>query len=150
MTELRRITFLPIQMRTVSQAEQRYETVGDWFEKDGQAHIVATDLGNPLFNFLLMVHELIEYWLCKVWGITDEECVAFDKEWEKYPHPRGAEAGNDPRAPYHWPHVFANLVERFLCFVLRVDYLAYDEAVIRAEEAAHAEGAVTSGFDEHA
>lgn len=131
-----------IQLRTIPQVEQRnVHDVGDWFERDGATHINASKLENPSYEFLILIHELIEWWICTAWGISDEIVMAWDVAWaEAHPHPApGVEAGNDPGAPYHWPHVAAGLVERFVAFVLRVDYQAYDEAINRAIEE-HAKG----------
>ncbi len=120
---------MKFDIRTVPDSAQRYTTVGDWYETNGTVHIVVSDLGNETYEFLVAIHELVEFWLCKVTGITDEQAVSWDRAWSSRPQPRGAEAGNDPACPYHWPHVAAGIVERFVAFVLRVDYEAYDECL---------------------
>ena len=40
-----------------------------------------------------------------------------------------SEPGDDPRAPYHFAHVFAEKIERLLATELGVDWSAYDKEV---------------------
>jgi hypothetical protein len=42
---------------------------------------------------------------------------------------KDTEPGDDPRAPYHKQHVFAENIERLLAAELGVDWSAYDKEV---------------------
>jgi hypothetical protein len=126
-----------IQMRTIPPAAQRPPyTVGDWYEQDGIGQILVSEMGDEQYEFFVAAHELVQYWLCARWGITEESVRAFGAAWGQQSHARGAEAGDALEAPHHWAHVMASLVERFLAFVLRVDFREYDETLICMEERA--------------
>jgi len=95
-------------LRTVPKEELRYPTVGDWIpEKDG-GEIQVLKIGNEDYEFLVMVHELVEYYLCHRRGITDEEVCEFDKKY--YESGKEGEPGDDPQAPYWREHSIATVI----------------------------------------
>lgn len=86
------------------------------------------------YIFLVALHELIEYELCKMNGITDREVVAFDVNFEEERrrnlHPLEAEPGNDPRAPYRNEHGFATMIEMMVAQKLGVKWSAYEKTLL--------------------
>jgi len=121
---------------TISQVphkKQRYETVGDWIPGK-PAEIRVSKMKDQRYVFLVALHELIEYELCKKNGISDREVVAFDVNFEAERrnnlHPMDAEPGSDPRAPYKSEHEFATMIEMMVAQKLGVSWSAYEKAVL--------------------
>jgi len=96
---------------------QRYDTVGDWIPGE-PVRIRVSKMKDERYVFLVALHELIEYELCRMNGIADREIVEFDTNFEKERrarlHSLEAEPGNDPRAPYRDEHGFATMIERMV------------------------------------
>lgn len=123
---------LNVQMKSINQSDQRYETLGDWWDdKDGVTQIRVTHLKNPKSEFLVALHELVEQYLCKDRGITDEAVTTHDKmfekeraegKWDEY-----AEPGDDPRAPYLKEHFVAELIERLMAHELNINWKEHCE-----------------------
>lgn len=107
----------------------KYRTVGDyWFDKEEDAAyiVVAEELGDDM-AFMVAAHELVESYLTKKRGVTDEEITAFDEEFEKARVPGDeSEPGDSPQAPYHIEHGFATSVERMLCAALGINWQDYE------------------------
>jgi len=123
-------------IRVVSHKKQRYETVGDWIP--GQpVRICVSKMKDERYVFLVALHELIEYELCRMKGICDKEIVRFDKGFEAERriglHSAHAEPGDDPRAPYRREHVFATMVERLVAQRLAVRWSDYEKSVMNLE-----------------
>ena len=126
----RRVEFVISQ---VPHAKQRYETVGDWIP-GRPAEIRVSRMKDQRYVFLVALHEMIEYELCKKNGISDNEVVAFDVNFEaerrRNLHPVEAEPGSDPRAPYRDEHDFATQVEMMVAQKLGVKWSAYERALL--------------------
>ncbi len=119
-------------LEVISPDKQRYDTPGDWVPGK-PARIVSSKMEKEDYEFLILLHELIEYHLCKKKGITDEAVVEFDKKFEEDrkegKHSAMEEPGNSPQAPYRDEHVFATKLERLMAKKLSVDWERYSEAV---------------------
>ncbi len=117
----------------VAHRKQRYETVGDWIP-GSPVDIRVSKMKDQRYVFLVALHEMIEYELCKKNGITDREVVAFDVNFEaerrRNIHPLEAEPGNDPRAPYRDEHDFASTIEMMVAQKLGVKWEAYEKALL--------------------
>src|SRR5215471_18654695 len=117
----------------VPHKKQRYETVGDWIPGK-PAEIRVSKMKDQRYVFLVALHEMIEYELCKKNGISDEEVVMFDVNFEaerrKNLHPFDAEPGNDPRAPYRNEHDFATSIEMIVAQKLGVKWSDYEKTVL--------------------
>jgi hypothetical protein len=113
--------------------KQRYETVGDWIP-GRPAEIRVSKMKDQRYVFLVALHEMIEYELCKMNRVTDREVVAFDVNFEAERrmniHPIDAEPGNDPRAPYRNEHEFATMIEMMVARKLGVDWSVYEKTVL--------------------
>jgi len=76
------------------------------------------------------MHEAIEAYLCKQAGISQVAVDRFDQAYERRRKPGDdSEPGDDPKAPYHFAHVFATKVEHMIADQLRVNWGAYDREV---------------------
>lgn len=120
-----------ILLMTIPHRWQDYDTVGNWrIGTDGSILILASELGNEDYEFLILLHELIETFLCKRRGITAEAVDAFDMRFERDRSEGNVdEPGDNPAAPYYSEHQFASIIERFMAHELGVDWDEYDHAV---------------------
>jgi hypothetical protein len=143
---------------SIEHKTQRYDTVGDWhIEPDGGVLVVVSRMSDQHYEFLVALHELIEAYLCKHAGISEEDVTWYDREFEskrrailsvlevllatadnaeataviqrRRSETEAAEPGDDPRAPYHKQHVFASKIERMVADQLGVDWAAYNAEV---------------------
>jgi hypothetical protein len=75
-------------------------------------------------------HEAVEAYLCKQAGVSQAAVDRFDQAYERRRKPGDdSEPGDDPKAPYHFAHVFATKVEHMIADQLRVNWGAYDREV---------------------
>jgi len=123
-----------IHIETIPHSQQKYETVGNyWIDESGVLQIRVSDMGNDDFNFLVGIHEMIEFYLTMKRGIPESTITAFDIEFEKERaigmQDDYAEAGNDPFCPYKQEHFFATTIERLMAAELKIDWNEYDEAL---------------------
>jgi hypothetical protein len=126
-----------ILIQVINHNKQRYETIGDWqFLGESTLSIKVSNLGNDLegtkFNCLVAVHELIEALLCKfaVPEITSTQVDEFDIEFERQRKEGDtSEPGNDPRAPYHFQHLSATIIEKYFAIALGVSWDEYEKRV---------------------
>jgi hypothetical protein len=75
------------------------------------------------YEFLCLIHELVEWFLCLMRGIKEPVVMAFDLAHLDHPDP-----GRLPEAPYHREHMFAMRIERLLCKELGLDWQDYDKS----------------------
>ena len=122
--------FIAINVHVIDHKDQRYDTVGDYYEEDGVLEVRISHMGNWKYHLLVLIHELVEYFMCRDAGITEEEITAFDKEFEKNRKPGNTdEPGHDPASPYGAYHKLAEVVERCEAWVLGVDWKEYSAVV---------------------
>ena len=121
---------------TISQVphrRQRYETVGDWIP-GSPAEIRVSKMRDQRYVFLVALHEMIEFELCKMHGVKDREVVAFDVNFEAERsmnlHPMDAEPGDHPKAPYRNEHEFATMVEMMVAKKMGVSWSDYEKTVL--------------------
>jgi len=132
---------LAILIQTIAHDTQRYPTVGDWQFTIDPSHrsleVRVSELGNPNYEFLVAAHEMIEAWLCRQAGISQNDIDRFDIAWEQaaleddpttklYDEP-----GDCPDAPYHIQHIQAGIIERQLALALNVDWNEYETILDR-------------------
>lgn len=135
---------LHIYIDTIPHADQRYLTVGDYWEEcvikgittenpiqlPVRRAIKVSEMGNIDYEFLVAIHEAIEQHLCHKHGVEEESITQFDMQYEQA-RPAGnvQEPGNDTRAPYYHEHQFATSIEMQIAAALGVDWDTYDQAV---------------------
>lgn len=118
------IEFKPIE-------DMRYATVGDFFYKeDGTLKFEVADTGDAFFNKLVLLHEICEQALTEKLGITEEEIMNFDLEFEKNRKEGNLdEPGFSPLAPYHREHTIATAVEMQMCAHVNQAWNDYDKHI---------------------
>jgi hypothetical protein len=118
-----------INIETIPHDEQRYPTVGDyWQDGDHSQQVRVSHMPDWRYEALVAVHELIEMILVKHRGISEQAITEFDVKFEKAREAAQVlgEPGDDPRSPYRSEHFFATNVERLLAAELGVDWFAYE------------------------
>jgi hypothetical protein len=115
-----------VEIKTVDPAAMRYPTAGDWeWLPDGGLMLKIPEYGGRDVSVLLVaIHEMIEAYLCKRDGVTDEEVTKFDTD-----NPLLEEPGDDPRAPYHKQHMVAMALEREAAIATSTDWATHDKWV---------------------
>lgn len=119
-----------IHIKTIPHHEQRYPTTGDyWRDAEGTGQVRISDVGNTDYEFLVMLHELIEWRLAEKRGVTDEDITNFDMKFEEEiksgAQSLHADPGLDPRAPYKKEHIFATKIEKEIAEEFGVDWEEY-------------------------
>jgi len=128
---------LDIEIKTIPDKQQRYNTVGDYQTTEAGTQLLSvSDMNNWKHEFLIAIHELIESALCKDKGITDEVIDAFDMNYEanRVQTDTTSEPGDSPDAPYHDAHVFATNLEKMMATELGVDWEEYSQACAELTE----------------
>lgn len=128
---------MKIIIETIPHDQQRYPTVGDWYyEEDGTLRVKVSELGNPVWNTLVYLHELVEVELCKHAAVSQHDVDNFDMKFEEDRkaglHSPEDEPGDDIAAPYRKQHCFATAVERMMAAEMNVawnDYAAKVESL---------------------
>lgn len=121
-------------IESIPHDQQRYETVGDyWFDDLGVLHFRVSDMGNEDFEFLVLIHELLEEHNTRRRGLKEPDIKAFDELYEIERnaglHANYEEPGFDPRAPYLREHTLSTGVEMMLAAYLGVKWSDYEAAV---------------------
>lgn len=111
----------------VPHRKQRYPTVGDYYKKNGELHMRVSKM-NSKHEFLVLIHELIEWFLIDQKGISIKSIDDFDILYEETKTDE-SEPGNDPNAPYFDEHQYATYIEKLLAEKLGVNWDKYDKAV---------------------
>jgi len=126
--------FPATKIEAIHHAGQRYNTVGDyWTPYPSRLNIRVSAMGNDEYEFLIIVHELVEAMLCHFRGVSYAEIDAFDNNFQS--HDDISEPGNDPMAPYHREHTFATQIEKLCAAELGVSWDHYCKAVAELCEA---------------
>lgn len=128
---------MKIDYQVIPHVEQRYETPGDYWQDGDVWHFRVSALSDRRYEWLIFLHELIEWVLVLLAGVAVEEIDAFDRAYEGL-RPTGVapcgckiaeEPGFDRHAPYHHQHYLADICERAIGFALKVDWNAYADEV---------------------
>lgn len=99
-----------MKIRLESEAQMRYDTLGDWYYEGDTLIIKVAEGLDPEVQFLIALHELIESKLCAVRGISQLDVDLFDfSDGAKIGEP-----GDHPKAPYRKEHRFAMLIEHLM------------------------------------
>lgn len=121
-----------IKIEVIPHGSQRYPTVGDyWYQYAQKLQVRISDLGDPDYEFLVLIHELVESHLCQKRGIPEQSIKEFDMKYEEErdPEDKITEPGDSPRAPYRREHQFATKIERIVAQELGVDWAEYSKVV---------------------
>ena len=123
-----------IRARVIAHKDQRYETVGDYHMVGRHWAFRVSAMGDWRYEFLVLLHELVEWAWCRQYGIDNATIDDFDFKFEadrkKGLHSDDEEAGDDPAAPYYEGHQFATKLERLAAAILKVKWERYDRTVM--------------------
>jgi hypothetical protein len=114
-----------INIKFIPQSEQRYRTVGDYWETDTSIEFRITELPNPTHSFAILLHELHEKFRNNQLGILDADVDAFDCG----PGADLDDPGLSPAAPYHKTHMEADALERLFIVLSGDDWIEYEAAL---------------------
>ena len=96
--------------------------VADYAVEPDVLHITVAELPDWRMMYAMAFHELTEYGLLKQRGIDVETVNSWDATHEL--------KGDDPAAPYHSEHLFAENLERLFAQALELDWTEeYGKAV---------------------
>ena len=101
-----------IEAKVIPHRKQRYSTGGDWFDSKGvwQFRVSRMKGKNAAEDeFMLLMHELFERYLCWKSGITVKDVDKWDFAFDGKGEP-----GDAPKCPYRREHRAAMRLERFL------------------------------------
>jgi hypothetical protein len=105
--------------------KMRYYTYGDYYlKKNGDLKVEVINHGRDDYNYLLIIHELLEYFLLQKRNASIAEVEAYDIEFESDPKrvELYREPGADPTCPYKVEHDYANKVVKELCDATGLDF----------------------------
>lgn len=127
----------------IPHSAQRYDTVGDYYLRysqqlevrisdftevlaDSSTHAVHAEGVSEAekYEFLIMMHELVEAFLARQAKISFEEIDGFDTNFEGEGEP-----GDSLDAPYREQHFIATAFEKELALILNVDWERYNSLV---------------------
>lgn len=115
-----------ISAKSISQDEHRYPTLGDyWEDDDGSLEIRTTHFKDWRHEFLILLHEQVEFMLCRHRGVSEEEIKQFDEMFEA--SGEVGEPGDRREAPYYVEHQFAQAIEMMMAQELDVNWREYEE-----------------------
>jgi len=125
-----------IKVEIIPLEKQKYQTLGDYFEKRGVLNFKITDTGNPFYNKLILIHELVEQTLTEAKGIKESQILRHDLEFEKLIKDglvdENAEPGEHKNSPYRQEHLIAEMVERMMLNHLNhVTFKEYNDNIFK-------------------
>ena len=100
-------------LSSIHPSSLRYPSAGDWSILDNgttRALCAAPEGIDPRSVKLVLIHELVESWLCSLHGVKESDVTNFDTS-----HLHFDEPGDSPEAPYYDQHRIAISVEKILC-----------------------------------
>ena len=116
---------MKIEIKTIPHQVQRYNTCGDyWIDKDGTIQFRVSEMNNYVFEWLILIHEMVEFFLCLVKKVPLDKIDKFDLSFKDKGEP-----GDDRLAPYRNEHCVATGVERLMCGIVGVPWVDYNNAV---------------------
>lgn len=123
---------LKINAITIPHNKQRYSTLGDYFtDENGVEQFRVSDLGDYRMELAILVHEIVENYLCKYKGIKEQDIMNFDLMFEKERDEgkwTDEEPGDDPRSIYNKEHQIATFIERALISYFGINWEDYELA----------------------
>lgn len=123
-----------IEIKSIPHNQHRYPTVGDYWDDGTVKRFRVSDMGNDDYEFLVIIHEMIEEHLTRRRGIKEQDIKAFDEMYEAErevgKHADDDEPGFDPRAPYQREHTIATGIEMLLTGHMGIDWGDYDKTVM--------------------
>lgn len=122
---------MTIQIESIPHDQQRYPTVGDYWDERGIDQVRVSQMPDWRYEALVVLHELVEMFLTRHRDIAEEKISEFDMDFEesRLKNLVTGEPGDHPSAPYRNEHFFATNVERLFAAELGVDWFEYERFV---------------------
>ena len=134
---MRQLKHLPrIRCYTDPHNTQRYNTPGDYFFIKGGLPYWRFKISEMKidYEFLVLMHELTEWYLTQKRGISESSISKFDmKGVYEVDLLNADDPGVSKFAPYHAEHMFATKIERMIAKELGVDWKEYEKAINNLE-----------------
>lgn len=135
-----------IDFQIIPHKKQRYSTMGDYWQDKTNRHwqFCVSRMKDKRYVMLVFLHEVIEWTICRLTGVSMKAIDKFDKAYEKARNctapfseydctPCGCpfcdEPGDDLHAPYHRAHKVAAECEELIAHALDVDWYDYNNTV---------------------
>jgi hypothetical protein len=125
-----------IILKAIDHKKHRYITCGDYYQI-GKKWKIITSRMNADMEFLVLIHELVEWYLTQQRGIKEPDIKAFDEKFENERDMgkwKDEEPGDDLRAPYFQEHQFATRIEKQICDELGIDWDKYEKTCLELFE----------------
>ena len=121
-----------INVEVIPHNKQRYNTTGDyWTDEKGVIQFRISKMSKEVYEWLVLLHEMKEFFLVKMTGISEEKIYKFDIKFEedkkKGLHSEEDEPGDEKDAPYYKQHNIATADERELCGLLNIAWKDYED-----------------------
>ena len=130
---------MELRYETIPHHKHRYPTVGDYYKLKGVWFFRVSRMKDKRYCWLVFLHEMIEWGICRVLGISQAAIDGFDKGYEEA---RGLgkekaqcgcvireDPGDDVHSPYHLAHQVATKCELLIADVIGVDWVKYEDAI---------------------
>jgi hypothetical protein len=131
-----------IVLQTIPHDAMRYSTAGDWYWKNGELIVECPEHGENLDSaFLLLLHELVEAWLCHRKGIAEEDVSGWDLA-----HPDLCEPAEGRGSPYRAEHEVAIIVEKIVCAARGIVWEDHNDWVASAADEVDRKHAIAGDF----
>lgn len=125
----------------IAHSRQVYDTCGNYFRRGKAIIFQISRTKDPRYSLLVLLHEFIEYMLCRFRGVKLKDIDRFDLAYEKARAARQEAApcgcrfqedpGDDLHCPYRAEHQVATACEKLLADFLGVSWLEYEEAIVK-------------------
>ena len=129
---------MKFDFRIIPHHKERYDSVGDYFIRHGVWNFRVSRMQDKRYCWLVFLHEIIEWTICKLMGVKVRDIDRFDIAYEKARKlnrraPCGCncevEPGDDVHSPYFDAHQTATHCERLIASALGVNWDKYNNAV---------------------
>lgn len=99
--------------------------MGDYrTDRNGTLQVRISDLGGLDYEIPVLIHELIEWYLCQKRGISNDQIDVFDFQFQG-----DGEPGDSPLSPYIKEHRFAENIERQIVHEAGLRWAEYDRHI---------------------
>ena len=115
-----------IDIKFIPHNEQRYNTLGDYYESKHALHFRITQFpDHPEYSYAILFHELLEKFRNDQLGIKDADVDKFDID-----HPELDDPGWSKDAPYFKTHCEGDLIERLFIVLSGANWVDYEAKVM--------------------
>jgi hypothetical protein len=123
-----------LRAETIDHNSQRYDTCGDYEDVEGVIEFRVSKMARPEYEWFVLIHEIVEKFLCDMQGVKNKDIDQFDIEFERKRKKGNVdEPGDALGCPYGRQHTIATAVERMLCGYLGIPWGVYDKEVLSLE-----------------